>query len=934
MDYIAQNPYRVLGVFANDPLKVRTANIAKINVFRKVGKMCDFENDYIEIFGDVDRSEQAVETAIAQLSNDDDAAFFSLLWLHRTENFPSKVSAAADIISANRQRSSYGERINTLLAAYVTDNHALVADVVVELFKDNNEKITSENKSKIISYIVQKFTAFEIGTIYEWWNTFKSVRDNAAYDGTEELSTFISNEFNKISISDLRRYSSLSALTKDYPKWKNIINYHNFAKNTIKTIKETSGLPNNEPNAEGQIALSEFANFMLKACQRCYKSNRYSEAKPVLEIIKVLRELYVISYSSKVKEDCAKFGKALKEDVKYLAPEEVHRESVAIQKEIEDFCEKPDKVHWAITLVINCVAHLIQIKSVLGADNLYYRRVSTQIADNALYSCSNEVESAKRKYENPRNDKDVAKENLCHVLQLAMQLCVDIREFDAESEFVERKLSVFEKNIKSYCEEHSEIVLKECKPSIVLHTIDDEYKLCNDYASLQEYVRNHPNSPNVEDAIKRIWSIEDEEYPKMGLSIIEYQKAFLAYKEKYPFSHNDAKVLVAVNRFFLKEKLVSPKIYRKLLQLWPNHPQRAFINERIDHASFLLCKNEEQLENYLKEFPNGLHREEAKQKIQQIQESAILKEYEMCYTIADYNRFILKYPSSKQCKQAIAQIEELVYNDAVRTGIFSTYYQKYPNGKYVQILKDLEEEKTYKQCQTPDDFQRYLDLYPNGKYAEIAHTIVKRAKYDRLYKYGMIFLSLFLIGLVSYGMTRCNTPAKSMEETVDRVENTVEPYAVDNVDSVRAVNDVEPEIENPYINNSLRTGSKPYSSYFGRAKTGENYIDVKTAKGSDYIIIVKQHRNRKYINHIYIKGGESARMYIPDGTFDIFFYSGKGWNPNKKVNDELPGGFVFYENFQKDTPRKIVTAYLQYELYPVTNGNLLLDKTDASELLK
>ena len=35
---ILQNPYRLLGVFANDPLRVRIANTAKIRAFSKIGK--------------------------------------------------------------------------------------------------------------------------------------------------------------------------------------------------------------------------------------------------------------------------------------------------------------------------------------------------------------------------------------------------------------------------------------------------------------------------------------------------------------------------------------------------------------------------------------------------------------------------------------------------------------------------------------------------------------------------------------------------------------------------------------------------------------------------------------------------------------------------------------------------------------------------------
>ncbi len=42
---ISQNPYRLLGVFANEPLKVRTANTAKMRAFFKIGKYVFFISD-------------------------------------------------------------------------------------------------------------------------------------------------------------------------------------------------------------------------------------------------------------------------------------------------------------------------------------------------------------------------------------------------------------------------------------------------------------------------------------------------------------------------------------------------------------------------------------------------------------------------------------------------------------------------------------------------------------------------------------------------------------------------------------------------------------------------------------------------------------------------------------------------------------------------
>jgi len=149
-----------------------------------------------------------------------------------------------------------------------------------------------------------------------------------------------------------------------------------------------------------------------------------------------------------------------------------------------------------------------------------------------------------------------------------------------------------------------------------------------------------------------------------------------------------------------------------------------------------------------------------------------------------------------------------------------------------------------------------------------------------------------------------------------------------------------------YRNNSLETGAKPYASYFGRAQTGQNYIDFKTSGLNDYVVIVKKHSNNKYINHIYIRGGDNARLNIPSGTYDVYFYSGKGWNPNMVIGD-FNGGFVNGGTTQKDGPIQLSTetitlddgrtqtrtAYMEYTLYPVIDGNLVLQSADIYNVL-
>jgi len=142
----------------------------------------------------------------------------------------------------------------------------------------------------------------------------------------------------------------------------------------------------------------------------------------------------------------------------------------------------------------------------------------------------------------------------------------------------------------------------------------------------------------------------------------------------------------------------------------------------------------------------------------------------------------------------------------------------------------------------------------------------------------------------------------------------------------------EPSIEdNPFYNNSLRTGSSPYTSY-GKSASDESQISVSTSANSncDVVVIIKS--GGEIARNAYIKAGGSYTFYVPNGTYQVFFYGGKGWNPNKSMPGGLAGGFVANESYSKDSPVSLTYQGLTYELIPQPNGNFSTQQSSASEI--
>ena len=146
---------------------------------------------------------------------------------------------------------------------------------------------------------------------------------------------------------------------------------------------------------------------------------------------------------------------------------------------------------------------------------------------------------------------------------------------------------------------------------------------------------------------------------------------------------------------------------------------------------------------------------------------------------------------------------------------------------------------------------------------------------------------------------------------------------------------IEQEIYDRYVSNSLNTGSTPYSKYYGGnsscSDNGCSQIKVRTSN-SDVLVIIK--KNDKVVRHAFIQAGDGYTFSFPNGTYQAFFYYGKGWNPEKEMKGgEIKGGFITNEDFGKDEPQSLYNNVLEYELILQQNGNFSTRPSNPEEAL-
>ena len=112
-----------------------------------------------------------------------------------------------------------------------------------------------------------------------------------------------------------------------------------------------------------------------------------------------------------------------------------------------------------------------------------------------------------------------------------------------------------------------------------------------------------------------------------------------------------------------------------------------------------------------------------------------------------------------------------------------------------------------------------------------------------------------------------------------------------------------------------------------------SFIDIKASSNSDVVVIVK--KNNRVYSHAYIKAGGYHKFKVGNGSFQTFFYYGKGWNPNKYIKNsscgKITGGFVSNESLDKSDVIRLNNSSMSYTLYTVENGNFKPKASNKNE---
>ena len=453
---VTQNPFRILGVYANSAMRDIVANEGKMKAFLKVGRAISYPLDLESILPAVVRNEQIVENAKSQIalpedkfkhaqfwfvkgSDEDDAAFDKL--------FSGSIDKAIELWTQNNNAASYQNRLVCYLIKEDLDNAlqmvshlyepidagwlSLVNLNCMELLKlvmgDDNNVNSAGVEMHVLNALTEHFGSEVV---------LKKMPDCILKDQlADSMSKNIISEINKHinTFSENKKQGSTESL-----------NAGRQLMTTTKPLLIELKRFFSPTDSRYQMIADKLSMAILQCGIDYYNTSEDDDA--ATEAMKLQKYALSIAVGGLAKERCQENVNILQKIIANLPPKEVAAEAKAIKKELEKFCELPDKITYSVAL-LNAVKPYIQaIKNKLGSTNSFYLNISTQVVVNALHNVIEEVNSAMARVERSSQRRYVSSDvpdlvallSLKDTLEAAWNATKLMDSFDLEADYKTR----------------------------------------------------------------------------------------------------------------------------------------------------------------------------------------------------------------------------------------------------------------------------------------------------------------------------------------------------------------------------------------------------------------------------------------------------------------------------------------------------------------
>lgn len=707
LNRITNNPFRILGVFGNASKKDLVSTENKIKAFLKVDKDIHFPLDSVPGLSPIKRDFDSLSNAVKELERPIDELKSLLFWF--IEQTPIDKIAFNNLTSGNIHKAiaiwskvdNLSSSLNLLTAYTILEDWEHVAESADGLLSNYNYV---EDICKLVGDTIQysspELIRFYLDTICNespvtLWKIYRSLDTDPNGPNLEDRGT---TEWNFQIREVLASYfikkteSQLDEVLKT-PKEDIIERARKMHWLLIKIDWEA----HRDVMGNG-VELSRLKDKVAsEGIQTAI--NLYNNSDEPVQVARMALELAQLSLDTSVMgslvyQRCEENINTLKDICSELPPTEVVYYDKLLKPIIEAYQSKPSTIGNAADFINACAPYLMSIRSAIGADNKYYIKICTRVAEDALsdiisdYNEQSERLDNRLENSNRQNRSSIIKSiqemmkkaviAMYHLKFLGLAPAFKANRFDNNYAIIVKQArgahALGAKSIHAIL--GGEVSESDFNSELKKYPLDqrDEDAYFNNIKSLNDCYLYRKIFPNGKYAKQVALKVEEYEYKKCATL-----EDLMKFKVRYPSTEYD---LEKKREEIIFKSCKTIDDYQAYLSKYSTFRDQAI--SRIDDLHFEQCKNRDDYANYLKNYPNGNHRLEAQRKLDEL-------DYGACKTLQDFERYLQNYPNGFRSSDARKRIaDEKAWKECVKRNswkAYKEYLSKFPYGRHSSEAK-------------------------------------------------------------------------------------------------------------------------------------------------------------------------------------------------------------------------------------------------------
>ena len=460
MKQVKQNPYRLLGIYANATTKERLASQSRLQAFLKVGKSVSFPLDLTSYLGEVERSEAVIATASANLTLPQDQIRYAQFWF--VKDTPIDTVAfnhleSGDLAKAMEiweQRETPSSLQNLIICNLIREEYAEALSYAERLYGNR----------EAVNHFVALIAGDEAGI----------ESDHIGFDFLDAMCEELGGSRLLPLVSSPAWQEHLKGLTVG-PLIKVIKEAIDVAQKERKANKSRGASAGNTLYKKSKFSLAKLKKLLstsdmqyqmvadelgleILQCAIDYYNDADDRAA-ARETARLARYASSIVVGKLAKDRCQENLHTLEEIIESLPPEEVAEEDKAIMGYLQEFNSQPSKIDVAVTLLDNTRPHLQAIKKKLGATNKFYLKLSTKVVNSALHDIIKGVHFEQEKLKTLTEQFNLSLHSafgsdiLKNIRTRAWNAMLLMDSFDMEEDFKHERYSPIRSSLKDICQQ-------------------------------------------------------------------------------------------------------------------------------------------------------------------------------------------------------------------------------------------------------------------------------------------------------------------------------------------------------------------------------------------------------------------------------------------------------------------------------------------------